>query len=44
MASPVANATLNIARLGNVQNGTTNMAKFDIMSANITLFKVIDEF
>ena len=43
MACPVADSTFNITRLGNIQNRTTDSAKFDIVDADVPFLEVFDE-
>ena len=43
MACPMADAAFNVTRLGNVQNRTTDSAKFDIVHADVPLLEVFDK-
>lgn len=44
MTRPMTNTTFNIARLWNIQDGTTDSAEFDIIDSNTLLLKVFHEF
>ena len=44
MTCPMTNTTFNIARLWNIQDGTTDSAEFDIIDSNTLLLKVFHEF
>ena len=43
MACPMANSTLNIARLGDVQNGSTHSAELHVVDAHIVFLEVLYE-